>query len=175
MPGLPLAAPRQRRRLSLKAEALFDEKFQFLALLDIVAFTAPEDVAGVVKQDKGRPGADGKLCANGAGSPVFAEQEAIADALFLPHRFNLADLVGERAVFVGDADDFQAIGAVAIVQGVEVRDGLEAVAAPTAAEIEEDELAAMMAKFPGLSAGFAKGQIIECVSSQDARGHARRT
>src|SRR5262249_28190382 len=62
---------------------------------------------------------------------------------------DLGDALGGRALLVGDTDDFEPVGAILLLEFQQVGDRVDAVAAPGAPEVDEDEGGVEVAEVDG--------------------------
>src|SRR5260370_128335 len=159
-----------------QTQSLTDDDFQLADLLPAETFTAPDDVVALVDEKCGGEIADAELSPNGTRLLIAAQQNPIVHAISLPGAADFQDLILRRRVaFVVDADHFQSIPAITILQRIQIFDGHQTMRAPSAPEIEQHEPALMVSKLPRLPIQIIEGEVIERVPGQHTAWNPRRT
>src|SRR5262245_26449433 len=119
----------------------------------------PNDLIALVHEHERRQAGDLELRLHGtlrAGSDQqgVIDPQSVANAVDALHLF----LPG-AALLVSDANDFQPIAAVALLQVGEVGDGVQTRDAVSAPEVDEHQSPAMVAVFPGPAANVIERKV----------------
>ena len=122
---------RRARNVNLllaQPEPLADDCIELAKLLSAQTFAAPDDVIAFVDEKCGGEIADAELRPNRTGVLVAAQEDSIVDPISLPGSADFQDLIlGRGITFVINADHFQSISPVSILQPVQVFHGDQAV------------------------------------------------
>jgi len=98
--------------------------FQLADLLPAEAFATPDDVVALVDEKCGGEIANAELGANGTCLLIAAQQNPVIHPVTLASASNFEHLILRRGVaFVVDADHFQSIPAITILQRIQILDG----------------------------------------------------
>src|SRR5262249_31566436 len=149
------------------SQPLSDDGFQLAELLLAEAFGAPDDVIAFVDEKGRRKIADAELGSHWTRVLVAAHENAIVDAVALSRSSHFQNLILWRNIpFIVDANDFQPVSTVTILQVIQILDGNQTVGAPGAPEIQQHQPPLAMAEFPWLTVEIIQSKVIQGVPCQ---------
>ena len=157
-------------RVVANAELLADDALQFAEFAFVETFRAPEDAAAVVEQDQRGIAADAEFGPHRAVVVhAAAEEKTVVYALALAEAGDLAHMVRRVAAFLGNADDFEAVVAIDVIQRVQVPDCFATWHAPGAPKIEKHQAAAaILAEFPSVTVEVVEREVFQVAAGKFA-------